>query len=54
MQLQFNYTHNYRHPSGNLHGDGQCHIWLRDQNHHGAIYGAVGILAAMEKIKVRV
>ena len=46
MQLQFNHAYNYRHPSGDLYGDSQCHLRLGDQNHNGAIYGAVVVVFA--------
>ena len=46
MQLQFNYAHNYRHPSGNLYGDGECDVRLRDQNHDRAIHCAVVVVFA--------
>jgi hypothetical protein len=41
MQLEVDHEHNERHAGGNLHGDGECHIWLGNQNDGSPIHGAV-------------
>lgn len=42
VQLEVDHDHNHRHTSGNLYGDGECHLRLGDQDDDGPVHSAVG------------
>jgi hypothetical protein len=41
VQLEVDHDHNHRHTGGNLYGDGECHIRLRNQNDDSSVHRAV-------------
>ena len=44
LQFQLDHAHNCRHAGGNLYGDRQCHVRLRNQNNDCSVHGAIGML----------